>query len=126
MGHLTAAKLQMNLHLVSLVQELLGMADLGEIVMLVDVHAEFHFLDLPRSVLLLLLLLGQIVSKLAEIDDPTDWRLGAWGYFYQVEADRAGMPESFLDAHNPQLLVRNAIDHAHFTRSDAFVDADVS
>jgi hypothetical protein len=36
------------------------------------------------------------------------------------------VPESFLDAHHPHLLVSNAVDHAHFAGADAFVDANVS
>ena len=125
MGHFAAAELQMNLHLVALVEEFLRVPDLGHVVVFVDVYAELDLLYPPGRVLLLLLLLGEIVAKLSEVDDPTYGRLCSWGNFDQIETDRASVPESFLDAHDSHLLVGNTIDHPHLPGTNAFVNANI-
>jgi hypothetical protein len=102
------------------------MSDLGEIVVLVNVHAKLDLLHLAGSVLSFLLLLGEVVAEFSEIHNPADRWLGAWGNLNEIETDGARVPESLLDAHHSHLLVGNAVDYTHLARAYAFVDTNVS
>ena len=124
MGHFASAELQVDFYLVTFIEEFFGVPDLGDVVMLVDVHAKFNFLDLTRAVLSFPLLFGEVVAEFAKVHNPAHGGLGGGGDFNKIETDGARLPESLLDAHHPQLLVGNAVDYTHLPRADAFVNAN--
>ena len=61
-----------------------------------------------------------------EIDDAANGRLGVGRDLDQIHAQTAGGAKGILDAHHAELLVVDAVDHAHLAGADAFVDADIS
>ena len=124
--HLAAAELELNFHLVPLVEEILGMADFREVVVRVDVYAEFDFLHLANRMLFVLLLLGEVVAELAEIDDTADGRLGVRRDLHEVEPHRAGAADGLVEPHDADLFARGGNDDTHLPGADAFVDADVA
>ena len=74
-GHLAPTELQRHLHLVTVVQEVLHVPDLGVEVALADLRTELHFLDRHLDGLLarLLGLLTFLVAELAVVHDPAHW-----------------------------------------------------
>ena len=69
MRHLAAAKLQLHPHLIPLVQKSFAMADLGQVIVIVDVNPELDLLQLGSRRFLVLLLLRNVVTEFSEIDD---------------------------------------------------------
>ena len=122
--HLAATELQLHLELVALVEELLGVAQLGQIIVAVDVDAEFDLFDFAGVGFLFLLLLGQFVAVFAEVDDAANRRVGIGRDFDKIEADLLGLAQGILQFHHAQLLAGRPIDHAHFARTDPMVDPD--
>ena len=97
------------------------------IVMVVNVDAEFDFLDGDDFLLFLRgpFLFFVLVEELAIVHDLADWRLCRWRDLYKVE------PAFFCqfqrlewrhDAQLPSLI----IDHAHLARADAVIHSDKS
>lgn len=76
------------------------MPDFRQIIVLVDVDAEFDFLELARDVFALFFLLGKFVAEFAEIDDAANGRLGVRGDFDEIAAERLGFAERVRRFHH--------------------------
>jgi len=122
--HLAATELEVNLELVALVQEALGAADLREIVVVVNIDPEFDFLELAGGVFLLLVLLGQLVAVLAEINNSADWGNGVGGDLDEVEPQALCFPQCIRQLHHAKLLIGGPEDDAHLARPYAAVDSN--
>src|SRR5215472_161315 len=124
-GHFASTKAQAGFDLVSLCQKAQYVIPLGNVIVLVHVYAELHFLEHN----LLLVLLGRalffllLVKKFAVIHDPADRRHSVRGYFYQVEVDFAGFLERFVRWKDSK-LVPIRVNHAYLTRADALIHTD--
>jgi len=89
-GHFPAAELQAHLHLVPLVQEPLGMDELGHQIVGIDASGKLDLLDLGRAALGRFRLLVLLVDVLAEIEDTADRRSGVGRHLDEVETDLLG------------------------------------
>src|SRR5215470_3723031 len=124
-GHFASAKAQAGFDLVSLCQKAQYVIPLGNVIVLIYVHTELHFLEHN----LLLVLLGRalflflLVKIFAVIHDPADRRHSIRGYFYQVKVDFAGFPERFVRWKDSK-LVPIRVNYAYFTRADALIHAN--
>src|SRR5688572_3921215 len=123
--HLAAAEEDRRLHLVAVSQEALDVLLLEVIVVLIDLRSELDLLDLdhplvllglPRSLLLLVLVL-------AKIHDPADRRHGRRGDLDEIEPFLASNGERLRRWHDPELL-SGIVDDTDFANTDAFVDAN--
>ena len=121
---LTAAELKDDLKFVTLLEEFLGMAKLGLVIMGTDLYTKLDLLDLGCAVLALLLLFGELVLKLAEIGDAADGRIGSRRHLDQVEAVGLGPAYGLVCVQDAELLACGANDDAHFAGANAVVDAD--
>ena len=101
------------------------MAQFGEVIVSVDVHAELDFLELGGGVALVLFVLGSFVFELAEVDDATDGWLGGGCDFHEVEAQILGVPEGVGEFHDSQLLAVGGQDYPHFACANAAIDSDL-
>ena len=124
MSVLATAELQDNLELVSLLKELLGVAELRFIVVSTDLHAEFDLLDLAGAMLVFLLFLGELVLELTEIGYAADGRIRSRGDFDQIESVGLGLADRILSFQDAELLAGGADDDADFAGANAVVDAD--
>ena len=124
MGHLASAELQLHLQLVALVEELLGVADLGQVIVIVDVDPEFDLFDFARVGFFVFLLLGQFVAVFAEVHDAADRRIGVRRDFDEVEAQFLSFPQGVGQFHHAQLLAGRTIDHPHLAGTDTVVHPD--
>src|ERR1044071_1801682 len=104
MGHFAAAELQLHPHLVPSVEELFGMPDFRQVVVLVDIYSKFDFLELGPRGLLILLLLGDIVTELSEIDDFANRRVGGGRHFDQIEAETLSFAQGVRRLHDAELF----------------------
>ena len=123
--HLASAELQLHFELVPLVEELLGVADLGQVIVVVDVDAEFDLFDRAPGVrFFVLLLLGQLVAVFAEIDDAANGRVRIGRHFDEIETQFLGLAQGVLQLEDAELFVGRAIDHADFARANTVIDPD--
>jgi len=123
-GILTAAELEYHLQLVTLLDELLRVTELGLVVVCSDLNTELDLLDLGRAVLALLFLLGQFVLVLAKVGDTADGGIGRRGDLDQVEPVGFGAAYRLVGLEDAELLAGGADDDADFAGANAVVDAD--
>ena len=121
-GHFASAEAKTGLHLVTFLQKTNDMVPLGDVIVLVHIHAEFNFF---QNDLLLVLFGGPfflflLVEKLAVVHDPADRWHSIWGNLYQVEVDLAGFLERFIRRQNSKLVALR-INHAYLSRADALI-----
>src|SRR5215472_16184422 len=102
--HFAAAKLQLNTYLVPAVQEFLGVPDLRQIIMLVDVNAELDFLQFGTGRLFIFRVFGNVVSELPEIDDFAHRRIGCGRNFDQIKPESLSPTQSVVQAHDAELF----------------------
>ena len=124
MGHFTAAKLEGDLDLHVLAEEIHGMHDLDAEIVRIDARAQLDLLD-GGGVLVLagfLLLLGQLIAELADFDDAADRRDGVGGNLDEIHAVLAGQVQRLIEGKNAELLALRP-DDAHFAGADFAVDA---
>ena len=121
---LTAAELKDDLKFVTLLEEFLGMAKLGLVIMGTDLYTKLDLLDLGRAVLALLFLLGQFVLVLAKVGDTADGGIGRRGDLDQVEPVGFGAAYRLVGLEDAELLAGGADDDADFAGANAVVDAD--
>ncbi len=132
-GHFPSAETQAGLYLVAFSQEAKHVVLFGDVIVLVDVDAEFDFL---QDNLLLVLLRGPLflfifVEKFAVIHDAANWRDSVRRYLYQIKVLFAGFSERFVRGQNsklvtiginyPNLSCANALVHANKTFIDAIL-----
>ena len=125
-SHFAATELEVDFHLVALVEELLGVADLGVIIVVVDIDAEFDFLDATRGVLLFFFLLGQVITELAKIQKATNGGLRIGSDLNEIKPETTGLAKSLIGAQNTELLVSYSVDDPDLPGTNAFIDADIS
>ena len=124
-GHFASAEAQAGFYFVALSQEAEYMISLGDVIMLVHVHAELNFLQDD----LLLVLLGRaflffiLVEELAVIHDAAHWRHRVGRNLYQVKVLFPGPFGSIEGSHDAQ-LVAIGINHANLPRADAVIHAN--
>ena len=116
---LAVAVLQEQLHLVAVVEEVLGAAHLDEEVVRVDARAELDLLHLAGG-LLVLVLLGLLVEVLAVLHEFAHRRDRRRGDLDEVDAFLAGELEGAGGRHDAEHLALG-IDHADLRRADVHV-----
>jgi len=120
----TTTELELNLELVSLVEEFLGVTQLCFVIVGPDFNTELDLFHLGRAVLVLLLLLGQFVFELSKICDPANGRIGGGSDFDEVETVGLGAANGFFYSENAELLSGGADDDTHFAGANAVVDTN--
>ena len=123
-SHFASTKLQLDFDFVALVEEFLGMLDLGHVVVLVDVDAKFHLFEFGGMGFFVLLLLGQLVTVFTEIDDAADGRFRIRRNFNKVEPHFFRAAKRVLQFEDAELFVRSPVDDAHLAGADAVIDPD--
>ncbi len=123
-SHLTALKLQLQAHLVSFSEELLGMKNLDEVIVRIDPDSELEFLELAALLSLgsLLLLLLLFVLVLAVIDNFTYGRIRAGGNFDKIQSAIFRGTNGLPRGHDSHLLAGLSVNHTHFWCPDTVVD----
>ena len=124
-GHFAATELELDFHLVALVEKVLRMPNLGEVVVGVDIHPELDFLHLADRMFLFLLLLRQVVAEFPEIHDTANGRLGIRSDLDEIQSESTGSPDRFVQAHDAELFIGCGKNHAHLAGADSFIDTDV-
>ena len=122
--HFATAELQAELHLVAMIEELLGVADLGEEIAVGDTRGELDFLELGRGGLGVARLLLLFVNVFAEIHDAANGRLRGRGHLDEVEIELLREGQRALGLHDAELLAFGA-DDADFRFLDPRIAADV-
>src|SRR5204862_7317723 len=84
--HLAAAKLQLHGHFVPAVEKLLTVANLGQIIVLIDVYAKLDLFEFRAARSLVLVLLRKIVAELSERNDFADGRVRGGRDLDQIES----------------------------------------
>ncbi len=106
-GHFAAAELQRELHLVSFLEELAGVVDLDQKIMIANLHgSELELLELPgsrRSARLVFLLL-LLVAPLAVVHDAADRRARGRGDLDEIEAGLACEAQRLRGGDNSNLF----------------------
>lgn len=124
-GHLAAAELELDAHLVTFCEEVFRVYDLDVIVMRVDADAELKLLHLARLLVLVRLLLVLLLEVLvfAVVDDFADRRISVWSYFHQVKTALLGDPDGLMGGKDAKLMLAVLLNHADLGCANAFIDA---
>ena len=85
MRHFATAKLQLHAHFVAPVEKFLAVANLRQIIVIVDVDPKLDLLQPRTPGSAIPLVLGKIVTEFAEGDDFADRRVGRGRHFYEIE-----------------------------------------
>ncbi len=125
-GHLAAAELELDPDLVCLVEELFTVAQLGDVVVLVDIDPKLDFLEFRSAVLGGVVLLGRLVFEFAVIDDSANWGSCHRRYLDEVQAYALCVPQGILQPHDTELLPGGSEDYAHFARANPIIDANLA
>ena len=127
MGQLPTAEADRHLDSIAILEKLDGPMDLRVEVTDADLRREADFLERHRSLasLVLLLLLGQFVFVLTEVEELHDGRGGHRGDFDEVEPPLLRHGESLGRGHDAQLSSL-FIDDPDLWDPDHLVDAQVS
>ena len=86
MRHFATSELKLNPDFVAALEKFFAMADLGQIIVLVDVDAKLDLLQPRTAGFFIFVVLGKIVTKFSERNDFADRRIGGGRHFDQVEA----------------------------------------
>jgi len=123
--HLTSAETEAGFDLVAALQELDCLILLGLVVVVVDGHGEFDFLDDDDLLLFARGAFGLVllVEKAAVVLDATDGWDGGRRDFDQVESTFAGNLQRFKWREDAELFAV-LVDYADFAGANAIVDAD--
>ena len=84
--HFAAAKLELDPDFVTAVQKFFAVADLGQIIVLIDIDPELDLFESRAAGSFILLVLGKIVTKFSERNDFADRWVGSGRHFDQVQA----------------------------------------
>ncbi len=125
MGHLAAAELELNAHLVPFGEEVFGVGDLDEVIVRIDADTELHLLHLAAFLMLVgfLLVLLLDVFEFAVVDDLAHRRIGLRSHLDKVQATLTGNAQCLMRGQNAELMLAILLDDADFWRTDALVDA---
>ena len=125
MGHLTAAELELDAHLVSFGEEVFGVGDLDEVIVRINADTELHLLHLAALLMLVSLLLVLLLDifEFAVVDDLAHRRIGLWSHLDKVQATLTGNAQGLMRGQNAELMLAILLDDAYFWRTDALVDA---
>ena len=123
--HLAALETQRRLDLIAFAQEANRLVLLGLVIMLIDSHGKFNFLDHDHFLLLArrAIALVLLVEKFAVILNAADGRLGSGRDFDQIQSTLAGYLQSFEGRQNTELFTV-FVNDADFTRANSVVNAD--
>ena len=122
-GELAAAELEAELHLVAVREELLGMAELRQEIVLGDAGGELDLLDAAAGGLRVTLLLLLLVDVLAEVHDAAHGRRRIGGHLDEVEPYLKREVDGLGRVEDAQLLAFGG-DHPDLRNLDAVVAAD--
>ena len=123
--HLAPLEAQRRLDLIAFGQEANRLILLGLVIMLIDSHGKFNFLDHDHLLLLArrAIALVLLVEKFAVILNAADRRLSSGRDFDQIQATLAGYLQSFKGRQNTELFTV-FVNDADFTRANSVVNAD--
>src|ERR1043166_2195787 len=119
--HFAAAELELDPDLVPLVEKLFAVPDLGQVIVVVDVYAEFDFLELGSRRPLVLLLLRDVVTEFSEIDDFTDRGVGRGRNLDQIETEALSFAQRVRQLHDAELLAGGPENDPHFAGANPTV-----
>ena len=89
--------------------------------MIVDVYPELDLLQLRPGRFLVLLLLGDVVTELSEIDDFADRRVGGGRDFDQIEAEALSFAQGVGKLHDAELFAGGCEDDPDFSGANPTV-----
>lgn len=123
-SHLAAAELQLDSHLMTFREEILGMGDLDEVVMGVDADTELEFLNLAALLMLVSLFLVFLldVFELAVVDDFAHRRIGLRSNLHEIETALSGDAQCLVHRQDSELVLTVLLDDAHLGGADSLVD----
>jgi hypothetical protein len=88
---------------------------------IVDVYPELDFLQLRPGSFLVLLLLGNVVTELSEIDDFADRRIGGGRNFDQIQAEALSFAQGVGKLHDAELFAVGCEDDPDFSGANPTV-----
>jgi len=90
MRHFAATELKLHSNFIASLEKLLAVANLGQIIVLVDIDAKFDLLQSRAAGFFIFVVLGKIVTEFSERNDFADRRISSGRHFHQVETATLG------------------------------------
>src|SRR5204863_9710839 len=98
-----------------------AVTNFGQIIVFVDVYPKFDFLELGPRRPFVFLLLGDVVAKLAEIDNFADWRISCRRDFDNIETETLRFAQGVVQFHDAELLTGGPHDDPDFAGANPTV-----
>jgi hypothetical protein len=96
-------------------------ANLRQVIVVVDVDPKFDLLQLRPGRLLIFLLLRNVVTEFSEIDDLADGRIRGWCDLHQVESHVLSFFDRLGQLHDAELFAVRGENDADFARANPTV-----
>ena len=100
MRHFPATELKLDPDLIATIEEFFPVTDLGQIIMIVDVYPELDLLQLGAGRFLILVLLGNVVTKFSKGDDFTNWGVRSGCDFNQIQIETLRFAQGIRKLHD--------------------------
>ena len=122
MGVLTSTEHKGYFHAVAAIDKVMGVAELGLVVVVTDIDVEFNLFELGCNLFLLLLffLLLLLKLELAVVHNTADGRRGGSGDFYKIKTCFVGTDQCLTGRYDSHLLAV-FVDTTNFGHADHVV-----
>jgi hypothetical protein len=119
MGCLATTEAHFDFYFVPVLEEAASSSHAYLEIMLIRARPQADFFDLGDVLIFLRVARALVLlePELAQVCDPTHWRIGRRGDFDQVEASLLGTLQRFLDGHDADLLTI-LVNNAHLGRAN--------
>jgi hypothetical protein len=121
MRHFAATELKLHPDFIAALEKFLAVADLGQIIVLVDVNAKLDLLQLRTAGSFIFVVLGKIVTEFSERNDFADRRVGGRRHFDQVETAALCFSQGIRQFEDAELLAARSQNDPDFASANAAV-----
>ncbi len=121
MRHFATSELKLNPDFIAALEKFFAMADLGQIIVLVDVDAKLDLLQPGTAGFFIFVVLGEIVTEFPERNDFANWRISGRSDFDQVETAALRFTQGIRQFEDAQLLAARSQNDPNFASANAAV-----
>ena len=119
--HFASTELKLDPDFIAALEKFLAVADLGQIIVLVDVDAKLDLFQLRAAGFFILVVLGKIITKFSERNDFADRWVRGGRDFDQIKAAALCLTQGIGQFHDAELLAARSQNDPDFASANAAV-----
>jgi hypothetical protein len=121
MCHFATAKLELHAYLVPLIEKFLAVANFRQVIVVIDINAKLNLFELRSRWLFVLVVFGEVVTKLAQRDNFANRRICSRRDFDQVEPQALSLSQSVRQFQNAELFAGGPQNDSDFASANPTV-----